>query len=112
MVNIKSANIFNGNLEIQKSTKNEKNNAKINANRTSRRRVYLRGIYLDTALGETHASLNHPPPPLFAPLWVDGGRAGVVAIQGWPSQLNTSRAVGVKIMTKKPQAKSDPSKGF
>jgi DNA-binding MarR family transcriptional regulator len=60
MINIKSAHIFNRYFEMQKSTRNGKKNAEIGANRTSHAPVYLRGIYLDIALGEIHTSLNHP----------------------------------------------------
>jgi hypothetical protein len=50
MVNIKSAYIFNGVFETQKSTRNGKNNAKIRALATWRPRVYHAGIYHDGAL--------------------------------------------------------------
>jgi hypothetical protein len=70
MVNIKSTHIFNRYFEMQKSTRNSKKNAEIGANRTPVRRVYLRGIYLDAALRETHASLIHPRSAICT-VWVD-----------------------------------------
>jgi hypothetical protein len=58
MVNLKSANIFKGIFEMQKSTRNGKNNAKIRALGTWRHRVYHVRIYHDRELRGRNGSFT------------------------------------------------------
>jgi hypothetical protein len=59
MVNIKTANIFKGIFETQKSTRNGKNNAKMRALVTWRFRIYHAGIKQDRVLRKMRGLLRH-----------------------------------------------------
>ena len=61
VVNLRTANVFNGFFETQKSTQKGEKNAKFRACKTRLRRVYHVGINHDAALGRIYGMFRSVP---------------------------------------------------